>query len=184
MGLGKWFKQNLNPNNLLKSKANGSFSQGMKIAGVSAAAPLAVTLAPVVAPGVKWAGSKVGGVFKGSGGIEALPGGDIAGAAAETTGTGGNMGWASKIGGFFKNHGDTVIDGLSLAEGVYQNHRQNKINDRYRALAEAEYARRAPMRDEAMRLMLDDSTPDTSAIFADPMAPGGRYRKVSVGSRG
>jgi hypothetical protein len=90
----------------------------------------------------------------------------------------------SKIGGFFKDHGGNIIDALALLEGVSQNRRQNQIGDRYRALAEAEYAKRAPMRDKAMALMLDDSTPDTASVFADPMAPQGRYRKLTVGSRG
>lgn len=95
------------------------------------------------------------------------------------------MGKASKagrIGGFFKNHGRTLVDALALAEGVHQNRRQNKIGDRYRALAEAEYARRTPLRERGMQLLLDDSVPDTSDL-RDPLDPAvpGRYRRVNIG---
>lgn len=198
MGFWKSVKRfanhNLNPNNLLEGKGDGSYRTGMNVVKIAAAAPFVAAAAPYAVGAAKAGAAKLGGMF--GGGMEGLAGGDIAAAeaagsagtaasaAGTAAGTGGSMSKWGKIGGFFKDHGGNIIDGLALAEGVYQNRRQNQIGDRYRALAEAEYAKRAPMRDKAMALMLDDTTPDTAAIFADPMAPQGRYRKLNVGSRG
>lgn len=191
MGLGRFFRQNLNPMNLLHGGATGSYNTGLRIAGVAAAAPLAVTAAPAIAQALPSFGSGAGEYGASTYGNAGMMGAGQVGNTASAAGvanavgsTGGNMSRLGRVGGFFKNHGGTVINALALGENVMENRRRNRLEDRYRALAEAEYARRAPLRDRAQEMLMDESAPDTAATFADPTAPQGRYRRVRVGSTG
>ena len=132
---------------------------------------------------------KLGGVFgRGGNAADATAqgsSGNIAGMELPEAGTeGGGMGKLGKVGGFFGKYGDDILKWGSAAGDAYGAYTSAKDRDRYRRLAEAEYARRAPLRDRSQQMLLDDSVPDLSATFADPMDPAGRYRRVNVGSRG
>ena len=89
-----------------------------------------------------------------------------------------------KIGGFLKGHGGDILKYGEAAGNAYGAYKGAQNSDRYRRIQEAEFAKRAPLRDRSQQMLLDDSLPDTSATFADPYAPTGRYRRVNVGSRG
>lgn len=121
-------------------------------------------------------GAGVGNALKtgmgfGGGGEMGLEGGNIAGE---------NVGRFRKVGGFLKDNARTITDFGRLGEGVYDRYQQNQ--DRKRA--DEEYAANKPLRDAGMAGLLDTSKPDFSSVFADPMAPKGRYRSMNVGSRG
>jgi hypothetical protein len=112
---------------------------------------------------------KIGGIFKGGAGdmagdaIDGLSGGDIAG---------------SRGGGF---NLDNLLKYGQAAGDAYGAYTGAKDQDRYRRIAEQEYAKRAPMRDASQRLLMDESRPDLSSVFTEQP---GRYRRVNVGSRG
>lgn len=84
------------------------------------------------------------------------------------------------VGGFLKDNARTIADYGKLGEGIYDRYQENQDRNR----ADQEYASARPLRDAAMAGLLDTSRPDVSSVFADPMNPQGRYRTVSVGSRG
>lgn len=130
---------------------------------------------------------KIGGIFKGggAGGMAddiGLAGGDIAS---------GNPGRfrsiASGVGDFLGGKDgfgmDDVLKYGKAAGDAYGAYSGAKNQDRYRQIAEQNFAANAPLRDAGRSMLLDSSTPDLSNLFADPMNPQGRYRKVSVGSR-
>jgi hypothetical protein len=79
---------------------------------------------------------------------------------------------------------DDVLKYGKAAGDAYGAYTGAKDQDRYRQLAEQNYAANAPLRDAGRTMLMDNSTPDLSGLFADPTAPQGRYRKVNVGSRG
>lgn len=149
------------------------------------------------------AGSKLGGLFNRAGNV----GGDLSGAGdalnhvSQSVRAGGSLGnvvgdaasnagrfrsIASKAGSFLGGKDgfgmDDVLKYGSAAGKAYGAYDDMSRRNRYEDMAKAEFARRAPLRDRAMQLMLDDSRPDTSDL-RDPMDPAGRYRRVSVGSR-
>ena len=74
----------------------------------------------------------------------------------------------------------TLMDLGKMGEGVYDRYQQNQD----RKMAQDEYRRLQPLRDQAVAGFMDTSRPDLSSIFADEGNPQGRYRRVSVGSRG
>lgn len=79
-------------------------------------------------------------------------------------------------GGRFRN----LLDLGQFGEGVYDTFQKNR---QYKD-AKGAYDAAAPLRDAAMKGLLDTSRPDVSSVFADPNAPQGRYRRVNIGSRG
>lgn len=74
----------------------------------------------------------------------------------------------------------TLMDLGKAGEGIYDRYQQNQD----RNMAQREYENAAPLRQAAQAGLLDTSRPDVSSIFADPNATQGRYRRVTVGSRG
>jgi hypothetical protein len=100
----------------------------------------------------------------------------------------GKLGAIKKVAGLVSGGGDptqggrfrNLLDLGKFGEGVYDTYQQNRqYNDAKNAYNEA-----APLREAGMKGLLDTSTPDLSSTFADPMNPQGRYRRVTVGSRG
>lgn len=79
-------------------------------------------------------------------------------------------------GGRFRN----LVDLGKFGEGIYDRYQEN----RQYSDARGAYEGAAPLRDAAMKGLLDTSRPDVSSVFADPMNPQGRYRRVDVGSMG
>lgn len=69
---------------------------------------------------------------------------------------------------------DDVLAYGQAAEGVYDRYRRTKLEDE----ALAEWRRRQPLRNQAQRLLLDESRPDLSSLTADPNI---RYRRVGLG---
>lgn len=82
--------------------------------------------------------------------------------------------------GRFRSILDNVAKYGEVAGDAYGAYQSNQRQNRAVKLAEHEYAAGAPLRDASRRMLLDDSTPDTSGIFDRP-AP--RFRRVNVGSR-
>ncbi len=124
-----------------------------------------------------------GGGAPGAAGDIGLPGGDIASADP-----GRFRKIAGGIGDFLGGKDgfgmDDVLKYGKAAGDAYGAYTGAKDQDRYRQLAEQNYAANAPLRDAGRTMLMDNSTPDLSGLFADPTAPQGRYRKVNVGSRG
>jgi hypothetical protein len=125
--------------------------------------------------------NKVPGVGGVSDEIAGLPGGDIAGQSRFRKIAGGIGDFIGGKDGFGMD--DVLSLGKAAGEG-YGAYSDAKNADRYSQLAEQNYAANAPLRDAGRTMLMDNSTPDLSGLFADPTAPQGRYRKVNVGSRG
>ena len=145
-------------------------------------------------------GGKIGGMFKGGGGSGSTVsgGGDLLG-DIDPNMAGGNIGDAFSQGGRFRKIAgavgdfvggkdgfgmDDLISGGKALGDAYGAYTGAKDQDRYRQLAEQNYAANAPLRDAGRAMLMDNSTPDLSSVFNDPTNPQGRYRKVNVGSRG
>lgn len=173
----------------LKSSIKGTAKFAGKVA------PYALGAASLgVIPGIGALGglaSKIPGVGKVTGVLKGIGlGGDPLSSIGEAQNFVSGIGQAASgggklraIGGFLKNHGGDILDGLETAGNIYGNYQDQSRRDDYMRMAKDEFARRAPLRNAGMQALLDDSTPDTSAIFNDPMDPAGRYRRVQVGSR-
>lgn len=128
---------------------------------------------------------KVTGMMRGGGAGEiGLPGGDIASAAEPGRFRKIAGGIGDFIGGSDGFGMDDVLKYGKAAGDAYGAYTGAKDQDRYRQLAEQNYAANAPLRDAGRTMLMDTSTPDLSGLFQDPTAPQGRYRKVNVGSRG
>jgi hypothetical protein len=190
------------PTKWIKKQTHGGLKKGLSASGLkstikgAAKNPLTYAAAGLLIPGAapamlglaKKGISKVGGLFKG--GVESsgdfvdqtLQGGDIAS---------GNPGrfrqLASGVGKFIGGSDgigmDDVLKYGKAAGDAYGAYTGAKNQDRYRQIAEQQFAANAPLRDAGRSMLLDNSTPDLSGVFADPQNPQGRYRKVSVGSR-
>lgn len=83
-------------------------------------------------------------------------------------------GQAGRAGGFLSRHKNDILDYGQAAESVAANRRAARLQDE----ALADYRRRAPLRDRAQALLLDESRPDLTGLTADPNT---RYRRVSAG---
>lgn len=81
---------------------------------------------------------------------------------------------------FLSGHKDDILDYGAAAEAVADRNRRNKLQDKYKGLAEGEWAADQPLRDQGRALMLDQSMPDASEVFNGPQR---RYRPIGVGSR-
>lgn len=136
-----------------------------------------------------YGGSKLLGGLKTGGlksGVNLLKGGGSSGgdtaSMLDQLGADGGSRFRSigSVGGFLKDNAHTIADLGKAGEGIYDRYQQNQD----RAMAQREYDAAKPLRDAAQANLLDTSVPDTSGIFADEMNPRGRYRRVSVGSRG
>ena len=161
----------------------------------------ALTLGAAALPGVSL-GGMAGGIGKGAtklGGLAKAGAGKLMGGGVQSSGDfvdqslqGGDIAGAGsrfrKIGDFLGgNDGfgmDDVLKYGKAAGDAYGAYTGAKDQDRYRQLANQEYAANAPLRDAGRTMLMDNSTPDLSGLFQDPTAPQGRYRKVNVGSRG
>lgn len=126
--------------------------------------------------------SKITGIGISRKGIKINPGRALltaAGVAIPAFGVGKTLGLLGTAGKFFKNNAKTIADYGSIGERVYDRMQENKVagqaQDRYRSLQ--------PLRDQAMATLMAP-TPSTAGIFSDPGTSEGRYRSVSVGSRG
>lgn len=75
--------------------------------------------------------------------------------------------------GFLSRHKDDIGDLGRTAERVYGNYRQAMQEDERLA----DWRRRAPLRDRAQALLMDESRPDYSYLTADPNL---RYRRVGA----
>lgn len=132
-----------------------------------------------------WAGLMSGGLAAGGAAASTLGGSlnDIADASKSMDG-----GRYRSLGKFFGGADGFGMDdvlkyGSAIGEGYGAYHRSN-AQDKLTRMSEDEWRRRQPLRDAGMKALLDDSKPDTSATFADPYAPTGRYRRINVGSGG
>lgn len=81
------------------------------------------------------------------------------------------------VGKFLLDHKRDIVDYGKMGEGVYDRVQENRaVGD-----AEKRYRSLQPLRDQAMKDLMQPTAPvDTAALFADPTAPQ-RYRRVNVG---
>lgn len=100
---------------------------------------------------------------------------------------GGGGAWGG-VKDFFGNYGDDILKyGTAAAKGygAYKDQQRSDRDEarrgRFEQMAIEEYARRAPLRDKALQMLMQDHNPDTSDL-KDPNDPAGRYRPVRVGS--
>lgn len=105
----------------------------------------------------------VGGAAGGLAG--GVAGGAIGGAAG---------GIGSKIVGGLKTVAPLGLAGLSAYEGYKSDKKAQKLNDKQLALAEASYNERQPLRTLGRDLMLDQTPPDPSHIYANSSNPFSR----------
>jgi hypothetical protein len=120
---------------------------------------------------------KLGGKLLGDGAgqmagdaIEGLGGGDIAGPSRFRR-------IAGFLGGKDGFGGDDLLKYGQAAGDAYGAYQGAKDQDRYRRLADQNYAANEPLRAKARQMLLEaDQRPDLSHLFADPGNP--RYRPV------
>lgn len=116
---------------------------------------IAATILPIALSGGAAAGAL------GAGGAA----GGAAGAAA------GGASTASKILGGLKAIAPIGLSGLSAYEGYQNDKKAQKLSDKQLALAEASYNERQPLRTLGRDLMLNQTPPDLSYIYANSSNP-------------
>lgn len=75
---------------------------------------------------------------------------------AVSAGGGGSMGGLRRVGKFAMDNIDPILGGLAAYEGYRADKRGQKLQDRALALQEQEYAMRAPLRQKAMGMLMED----------------------------
>jgi hypothetical protein len=123
---------------------------------------------------------KIGGMFKGGGGDIGLPGGDLASAADPSRFRSIAGGIGKFVGGSDGIGLDDVLKYGKAGADAFGAYGQAKNEDRYRQIADQEYAANAPLRDAARQMLLNPA-PAQPSLLEDPNAP--RYRRVNVGAR-
>ena len=124
--------------------------------------------------GIDQAKDYVSGINVGSGGVSQ---------AGHVLSMGDRFRSLGDVGSFLSKHKNDILDYGQAAEDIYGKYRQTQAQDEAMKLAKQRYAENAPLRARGRELLLDESRPDLSAVFADPNNPQGRYRVVNVGSR-
>lgn len=100
-----------------------------------------------------------------------------AGAAPAAAGAGGWMGGLKKVGdvaGGLQRLAQPVLGGLAMYEGYKNDKQAQKLNDEQLQLARQSYGERAPLRTLGRDLMLDQTPPDLSHIYANSSNPFSR----------
>lgn len=90
---------------------------------------------------------------------------------------GGDTSRFRSVGDFLKRNAGSIA---GAAGDAYLGYKQDQRTDDLFKRDKGEWDRRAPLRNRASELLLDDSRPDLSSMTADP---GLRFRRVNVGSR-
>lgn len=91
--------------------------------------------------------------------------------------SGGWMGGLKKVGdvaGGLQRLAQPVLGGLAMREGYQNDKRAQKLNDEQLQLARQSYGERAPLRTLGRDLMLDQTPPDLSHIYANSSNPFSR----------
>jgi hypothetical protein len=146
----------------LGSAAGLTGGQGLKVLGSSALKAAASPL--TTAQGALGLG----------GGASAAPSLSVGATAPATAGATGAMGGLQKIGNAIGTVGkiaQPIIGGLSAYEGYQNDKKAQKLSDKQLALAEASYNERQPLRTLGRDLMLNQTPPDLSYIYANSSNP-------------
>jgi len=121
------------------------------------------------------AGIALGGALSGAVGNGKPKIGNIVGGAASGL-SGGALGGAGgsvlgKVAGGLKAIAPAALGGLSMYEGYQNDKKANALNKKQLALAEQNYNERAPLRALGRDLMLNQTPPDLSYIYANSSNP-------------
>jgi hypothetical protein len=109
--------------------------------------------------------------------IASLALGGGGGALGQVPAAGGWMGGLKKVGSAasgLQKLAQPVLGGLAMYEGYKNDKQAQKLNDEQLQLARQSYGERAPLRTLGRDLMLDQTPPDLSHIYANSSNPFSR----------
>lgn len=153
--------------------------QGLKILGSSARQ----SIANPIASGKGVLGMGGGAPAAGQGAVPNLSiGADFAPSVTSATNAtaaagaagGGRLDGLKKVGGFAMKNAQPILGGLAAYEGYKSDKRADQLNKQQLDMAMQNWSERAPLRKIGRDLMLDQSQPDLSYIYANSSNPFSR----------